>query len=235
MRLGPGVGGNPSRWCRHACGDANEREDEPCSKRVDRGRPHRHLTPARRVGDQVVIRFEVASNSRRRGADGIGKRATRSFVSVNCWGRPATGVGAALGKGTAATAVGHVDTSEYDDRDGSGGRRSRCAPRRARSSQSPRRSSNTCGTEQGRRADARRGRRAGSKATSRPCRAKADEPEPCQSDEPLPSCDEPAKTAEPARAGRAKALLCRLSAVGGRLGWSASNTTDHERHYTRHG
>jgi len=50
----------------------------------------------RQIGTQEVIKFRVASNSRRRTA----------------------GVGAALGKGAPVIAVGHVYTSEYEDRDG---------------------------------------------------------------------------------------------------------------------
>jgi single-strand DNA-binding protein len=72
----------------------------------------------RRVGDQEVLKLRVASNSRRRGADGIWETGTSLFVNVNCWGRLVTGVGASLGKGSPVVAVGHVHTSEYEDRDG---------------------------------------------------------------------------------------------------------------------
>ncbi|MBS1696033.1 MAG: single-stranded DNA-binding protein [Actinobacteria bacterium] len=75
--------------------------------------------PARRqVGDQEVLRFRVASNSRRRTADGVWEPGNSLFVTVNCWGKLVTGVGATLGKGHAVIVVGHVYTSEYDDRDG---------------------------------------------------------------------------------------------------------------------
>jgi len=72
----------------------------------------------RRVGDQEVMKFRVASNSRRRTADGTWEAGNSLFVTVNCWGKMVTGVGAALRKGDPVIVVGHVYTSEYDDRDG---------------------------------------------------------------------------------------------------------------------
>jgi single-strand DNA-binding protein len=72
----------------------------------------------RHVGTQEVIKFRVASNSRRRTADGGWEPGNSLFINVNCWGRLVTGVGAALGKGAPVIAVGHVHTSEYEDRDG---------------------------------------------------------------------------------------------------------------------
>ncbi|HEU4360471.1 MAG TPA: single-stranded DNA-binding protein [Mycobacterium sp.] len=72
----------------------------------------------RRVGDQEVIKLRVASNSRRRAADGSWETGTSLFVNVNCWGRLVTGVGASLLKGSPVVAVGHAYTSEYEDRDG---------------------------------------------------------------------------------------------------------------------
>jgi single-strand DNA-binding protein len=75
--------------------------------------------PIRRtVGDQEVMKFRVASNSRRRGADGTWEAGNSLFVTVNCWGRLVSGVGASLGKGSAVIVVGNVYTSEYEDRDG---------------------------------------------------------------------------------------------------------------------
>lgn len=75
--------------------------------------------PARRkVGDQEVLKFRVASNSRRRTGDGGWEHGHSLFVTVNCWGKLVTGVGAALGKGAPVIVVGHVYTSEYEDRDG---------------------------------------------------------------------------------------------------------------------
>jgi single-strand DNA-binding protein len=72
----------------------------------------------RQVGDQEVISFRMASNSRRRGEDGNWEPGNTLYITVNCWGKLVTGVGAALGKGRAVIAVGQVYTSEYDDREG---------------------------------------------------------------------------------------------------------------------
>jgi single-strand DNA-binding protein len=73
----------------------------------------------RRVGDQSVYKFRVASNSRRRTADGNWEPGNSLYVSVNCWGnRLVKGVGASLGKGDPVIVVGYVHTSEYDDREG---------------------------------------------------------------------------------------------------------------------
>jgi len=71
----------------------------------------------RRVGEQQVIKFRVASNSRRRTPDGGWEPGHSLFVNVNCWGRLVDGV-AALIKGDPVVVVGHVHTSEYDDREG---------------------------------------------------------------------------------------------------------------------
>lgn len=72
----------------------------------------------RQVGNQEVMKFRVASNSRRRTADGGWEPGNSLFINVNCWGKLVTGVGAALGKGAPVIVVGHVYTSEYEDRDG---------------------------------------------------------------------------------------------------------------------
>jgi single-strand DNA-binding protein len=72
----------------------------------------------RKVGDQEVVKFRVASNSRRRTGDGSWEPGNSLFITVNCWGKLVTGVGAALGKGAPVIVVGHVFTSEYEDRDG---------------------------------------------------------------------------------------------------------------------
>jgi single-strand DNA-binding protein len=72
----------------------------------------------RRVGDQEVLKFRVASNSRRRTADGTWEPGNSLFITVNCWGRLVSGVGASLGKGSPVIVSGHVYTSEYEDRDG---------------------------------------------------------------------------------------------------------------------
>jgi single-strand DNA-binding protein len=75
--------------------------------------------PRRRVvGDQEVISFRVASNSRRRTGEGTWEPGNSLFITVNCWGRLVTGVGAGLYKGAAVIAVGTAHTSEYEDRDG---------------------------------------------------------------------------------------------------------------------
>ena len=72
----------------------------------------------KRVGDQELIKFRVASNSRRRTADGNWEPGNSFFLTVNCWGRLVSGVGAALGKGDPVVVVGYVYTSEYEDKEG---------------------------------------------------------------------------------------------------------------------
>jgi single-strand DNA-binding protein len=72
----------------------------------------------RQAGAQEVMKFRVASNSRRRCADGTWEPGNSLFVTVNCWGRLVAGVGASLGKGSPVIVSGHVYTSEYEDRDG---------------------------------------------------------------------------------------------------------------------
>lgn len=75
--------------------------------------------PKRRaVGNQEVMTFRVASNSRRRSADDNWEHGNSLYVTVNCWGRLVTGVGASLGKGSPVVVVGHVHNREYEDRDG---------------------------------------------------------------------------------------------------------------------
>lgn len=75
--------------------------------------------PRRRtVGDQDVVKFRMASNTRRRTDDGNWEPGDSLFVNVNCWGRLVTGVAASLKKGDAVIAVGNVHTNEYDDREG---------------------------------------------------------------------------------------------------------------------
>ena len=73
----------------------------------------------RRVGDQQVYKFRLASNSRWRTADGQWEPGNSLYVSVNCWSKGLVkGVGASLGKGDPVIVVGTVHTSEYDDREG---------------------------------------------------------------------------------------------------------------------
>lgn len=80
----------------------------------------RIVTDLRRrvVGDQEVISFRVASNSRRRTGDGTWEPGNSLYITVNCWGRLITGVGAALYKGAPVIVAGVVHTSEYEDKDG---------------------------------------------------------------------------------------------------------------------
>jgi single-strand DNA-binding protein len=80
----------------------------------------RIITDLRRrvVAGQEVISFRVASNSRRRTAEGTWEPGQTLYMTVNCWGKLVTGVGAALYKGAPIVAVGTVHTSEYEDRDG---------------------------------------------------------------------------------------------------------------------
>jgi single-strand DNA-binding protein len=72
----------------------------------------------RRVGEQQVVKFRVASNSRRRTADGDWETGNSLFVNVNCWGRLVDGVCGVLSKGDPVMVAGHLYTSEYDDREG---------------------------------------------------------------------------------------------------------------------
>ncbi|EHB53973.1 single-strand binding protein [Mycolicibacterium rhodesiae JS60] len=75
--------------------------------------------PRRRiVGDQELISFRVASNSRRRTGDGTWEPGNSLFITVNCWGKLVTGVGAGLFKGAPVIVVGDVFTIEYDDKEG---------------------------------------------------------------------------------------------------------------------
>jgi single-strand DNA-binding protein len=75
--------------------------------------------PRRRVvAGQEVISFRVASNSRRRTDEGGWEPGSTLYLTVNCWGRLVTGVGAGLYKGAPVIAVGTVYTSEYEDREG---------------------------------------------------------------------------------------------------------------------
>ena len=80
----------------------------------------RIVTDLRRrvVGDQEVISFRVASNSRRRTGEGAWEPGNSLYITVNCWGRLVTGVGAALYKGAPVIVSGVVHTSEYEDKDG---------------------------------------------------------------------------------------------------------------------
>lgn len=72
----------------------------------------------RRVGEQEVVKFRLASNARRRAADGTWEPGNSLYMTVNCWGRLAKGVVGSLSKGDAVVVVGAVHTSEYEDREG---------------------------------------------------------------------------------------------------------------------
>ncbi|MGI9125122.1 MAG: single-stranded DNA-binding protein [Mycobacterium sp.] len=80
----------------------------------------RIITDFRRrvVAGQEVISFRVASNSRRRTPEGTWEAGQTLYITVNCWGKLVTGVGAGLYKGAPIIAVGTVHTSEYEDREG---------------------------------------------------------------------------------------------------------------------
>jgi single-strand DNA-binding protein len=71
-----------------------------------------------RFGDQELFKFRVASNSRRRSASGTWEPGNSLYVTVNCWGNLARGVSASLGRGDAVVVVGHLYTSEYEDKEG---------------------------------------------------------------------------------------------------------------------
>jgi single-strand DNA-binding protein len=72
----------------------------------------------RRVGEQNFVRFRVASNSRRRTADGTWEPGNSLYVTVNCWGRIADGVAGRLFKGDPVVVVGYIHTNEYLDKEG---------------------------------------------------------------------------------------------------------------------
>src|SRR3954469_13578381 len=70
------------------------------------------------VGEHELVKFRVASNSRRRNPDGTWEAGDSLYVTVNCWGKLVAGTSAGLVKGDPVIVVGHVYTSEYDDREG---------------------------------------------------------------------------------------------------------------------
>jgi single-strand DNA-binding protein len=72
----------------------------------------------RRVGEQNFVRFRVASNSRRRTAEGSWEPGNSLYVTVNCWGRVADGVAGRLFKGDPVVVVGYIHTNEYLDKEG---------------------------------------------------------------------------------------------------------------------
>jgi single-strand DNA-binding protein len=72
----------------------------------------------RRVGEQDFLKFRVASNARRRTAEGDWEPGNALYLNVNCWGKVAEGVAGVLYKGDPVVVVGHIYTSEYDDKEG---------------------------------------------------------------------------------------------------------------------
>lgn len=72
----------------------------------------------RRIGEQNFVRFRVASNSRRRTAEGTWESGNSLYVTVNCWGRIADGVAGRLFKGDPVVVVGYIHTNEYLDKEG---------------------------------------------------------------------------------------------------------------------
>ncbi len=72
----------------------------------------------RRVGEQDFLKFRVASNSRRRAADGGWEPGNTLYLTVNCWGKVAEGVAGVLYKGDPVLVVGQIYTNEYDDKEG---------------------------------------------------------------------------------------------------------------------
>ena len=72
----------------------------------------------RRVGEQELVKFRLASNARRRTGEGTWEPGNSLYLTVNCWGKLAAGVIGSLAKGDAVIVVGQVYTSEYEDREG---------------------------------------------------------------------------------------------------------------------
>jgi single-strand DNA-binding protein len=72
----------------------------------------------RRVGEQDLTRLRVASNSRRKAADGSWQAGDTLYVTVSCWGALALGAGGSLVKGDPVVVLGHLYTNEYDDKEG---------------------------------------------------------------------------------------------------------------------
>lgn len=72
----------------------------------------------RRTGEHELIKFRVASNARRRNPDGSWTAGNSLYMTVTCWDKLVTGVGASLSKGVPVIVVGQVFTSEYDDKEG---------------------------------------------------------------------------------------------------------------------
>jgi single-strand DNA-binding protein len=71
----------------------------------------------RRVGEQELTKFRMASNSRRRTDEGTWEVSNTLYLTVTCWGALASGVGGSLLKGDPVVVVGTLYTDEYKDRD----------------------------------------------------------------------------------------------------------------------
>ena len=86
----------------------------------------------RRVGDQEVVKFRVASNSRRRTADGNWEPGNSLFVTVNCWGkRLVTGVGARWARVTRSSLLDTSTPASTTTATAIAVRRWRCGPPRS--------------------------------------------------------------------------------------------------------
>lgn len=72
----------------------------------------------RRIGEHDHVKFRVASNARRRTAEGTWEAGDSLFLTVNCWGKVAAGVAGVLYKGDPVVVMGHIYTDEYDDKEG---------------------------------------------------------------------------------------------------------------------
>lgn len=73
---------------------------------------------SRRVGDDPVFSFRVASNSRYQDRDtGEWKNGSTVYFTATCWGRLAERAGGKLFKGDAVIVSGRLQTNEYE-RDG---------------------------------------------------------------------------------------------------------------------
>jgi single-strand DNA-binding protein len=72
----------------------------------------------RRIGEQDFLRFRVASNSRRRTGEGTWEPGNSLYLTVNCWGKVASGVAGVVYKGDPVVVVGQIYTSEYEDKEG---------------------------------------------------------------------------------------------------------------------
>ena len=69
----------------------------------------------RRVGEQTVVRFRMASNSRYQDREtGEWRTGGTLYLSVACWGRLAERVGGLVAKGDGLLVQGRLQTNEYE-------------------------------------------------------------------------------------------------------------------------